>query len=739
MLRGGRRPAAALLLLCWAAGGAAQVHERASDGFCKTHVVVDASGVVSTASTAGEAGAVLLATPPHNQTFKVAANRITASSHDLTREYVTFHVFVEEGTVVDFEYGSKILDDSDGDASWCQGLPQHPLFKDETCTPGARKRNVKIGGLDAYIVTVTTDMSSDSGEMRDEESRVCFTQPPPGGKRCVYLRAIQAPEAPIIYVDGVGGTTNERDYSNNVLIAYVGNDASLPPAKQGLETLLEVRAVSSSRALQVEIDFAKLRSMRDRVYAELPGQRWLGPTTCRTTGSIHGPCDEWTRTLHYVPTVVETDKRYHVSFQASTLFPEANDFSVPEGVTGIACTGEVGVCANGTNAATLMDKVDTTVRVVEFKPKFLFSRREHVFIMDETGGGTGAGQLLKAVPNRTVPFLDPPVTANPVIKCANEPASAISASETYPESCIGLPGTARPHPAYANCPMRPFSMVAEIFCEGAPSGQGTWTLPPVCADKTKDQGGNLLGEEQRKASKAAITAETAKLQFSIASAKSTKGGKDAVALGLRLSERLFIQEPVKELGQDSTASSANSDVKFLAHTAVMWTPPLEAMGSVFDVCVDVRSAIASARRCVAVEVLSCFYCTAHSETLHTIAAKFQTNWMQLWSANHERMDEKLDIDPVGNTPWKDTKNPNYIKPGSLIRLGPVYHLPVRTEVPWLLEEFRTSRKSLMLANPSMPPAASHVEAGDSVCVLPDICTQEEEEWMRPASKDSLFP
>ena len=39
---------------------------------------------------------------------------------------------------------------------------------------------------------------------------------------------------------------------------------------------------------------------------------------------------------------------------------------------------------------------------------------------------------------------------------------------------------------------------------------------------------------------------------------------------------------------------------------------------------------------------------------------------------------------MGNTPWKDTKNPNYIKPGSLIRLGPVYHLPVRTEVALVL-------------------------------------------------------
>merc|ERR1712216_909799 len=113
--------------------------------------------------------------------------------------------------------------------------------------------------------------------------------------------------------------------------------------------------------------------------------------------------------------------------------------------------------------------------------------------------------------------------------------------------------------------------------------------------------------------------------------------------------------------------------------------------------------------------------------------------MQIWSANHEKMDEVVGVDPVGNSPWRDTKNPNHLEPGTLLRLGPVYHLPVHTEVAWLLKEFQTTRASLMLANPNLDPTATEMQAGESVCVLPDICTQEREEWMRPASKDSLFP
>ena len=40
----------------------------------------------------------------------------------------------------------------------------------------------------------------------------------------------------------------------------------------------------------------------------------------------------------------------------------------------------------------------------------------------------------------------------------------------------------------------------------------------------------------------------------------------------------------------------------------------------------------------------------------------------------------LHVDTEGTDPWRETKNPNHLKPGSLIRLGPVYHVPVNTTV-----------------------------------------------------------
>ena len=41
----------------------------------------------------------------------------------------------------------------------------------------------------------------------------------------------------------------------------------------------------------------------------------------------------------------------------------------------------------------------------------------------------------------------------------------------------------------------------------------------------------------------------------------------------------------------------------------------------------------------------------------------------------------------------------------------------------MLREFQTTHASLMLANPNLDPTATEMQAGESVCVLPDICTQ----------------
>ena len=620
MSRGMRRVPGVVLLVCWAVSATGEPTDPPrrkceADMLCSARLVIDvAAGTLAELQATANGLAwvkpgTLIDTPRNGQVFKIAENRITAMSNDNTREYISFHVLYDDkggSGNVKFEYGAKI----DRTGSWCSALPIHPLFAGQSCAPGAVKRTNKMGGLSAYLVTVSTDLTTaDSGEMRDSKSRVCFSatdidlaaNPPrnmTGATRCVYLRAITRTQFPKIFMGG------SEVPSTDAMVAFVGNSEDLSITEQGYDLRLEVRAVSLAANLKVDIEPS---TFGGRVFAELPGQRWAGPTTCLATGSTHGPCEVWTRTLIYRPTAVQIQKEFKINFQTITRFPQNNLFSDPQ-YAGVACAGVIGPCRNDTDVVNFMLNADgARVRVVEWTPRFRFTKEDHHFVMDEVDGGTFMGQIMQRQVG--VP-LTLPVYASAVMKCTDPKAE----DEESPATCIR-----DPHPAYANCPMKPFSFVAEMACMNGVAAR-QFTLPSEC-------------------NSASISTATAGLQFVIASARSASGS-NAVSMGLRLSERLFIAQPITEIGQDnSPVGGAGVKLQYLAHVAVVWTPPLEAMGHVFNVCVDAKGPKGFVKRCVPVEVKRCFYCTVQSETLHTIAAKFQTEWMQLWSANHEKMDE----------------------------------------------------------------------------------------------------
>mmetsp|Transcript_10138 Transcript_10138/g.23715 ORF Transcript_10138/g.23715 Transcript_10138/m.23715 type:complete len:608 (+) Transcript_10138:136-1959(+) len=159
-----------------------------------------------------------------------------------------------------------------------------------------------------------------------------------------------------------------------------------------------------------------------------------------------------------------------------------------------------------------------------------------------------------------------------------------------------------------------------------------------------------------------------------------------------------------------------SDTNFY-HTAVSWTPQLEMMGRSRRLCVRAETSTFAAEKCFVLEVQRCLYCTQPSDTLHSVAARFHTNWLQLWSANFQG-------DPVLNP---HEVNPNAIAAGTLLRLGPVYQLRLPEDLAHILHEFQTSEAAIRRTNRDLAPDATVIPA-QSLCVLPGICTQEDE-WM----------
>ena len=361
--------AVVLLLLCWAAGGAAAPPPRtrcnSADMFCSTRVVVNMASFPGKLENLVEDPqtdqwvdpGVMVDTPAHGQVFKIAPNQITASGLDTKREFVTFHVLYDDTAVnVEFNYGVNV----DVTGSWCTGLPDHPMFAGEACQPGHSRRSGsgKVGGVAAYLVSATTTAGlKDSGAMRDPGSSICYwarslSNNTAGAQRCVYLRAISLADGagPAVYV-------GNQTVGSEVIRAFVGNRNDVPPTEQGYELRVEVRASMPGATLSSPGSLLPLviesRTIGESA-AELPGQRWLGPTVCMETGSTEvssggttGPCKTWHRVLAWSPSTVLKNRKFEFAFQAVTKFPEPNEFFAPA-YAGVACAGKLGACPNGT-------------------------------------------------------------------------------------------------------------------------------------------------------------------------------------------------------------------------------------------------------------------------------------------------------------------------------------------------------------------------------------------------------
>ncbi|KAJ1467858.1 hypothetical protein T484DRAFT_2314489 [Baffinella frigidus] len=68
---------------------------------------------------------------------------------------------------------------------------------------------------------------------------------------------------------------------------------------------------------------------------------------------------------------------------------------------------------------------------------------------------------------------------------------------------------------------------------------------------------------------------------------------------------------------------------------VEWLPRLGAEGTTYRICARAFDSFSEARRCWVIEVVRCMYCTTGDdrESIQSVAARFSSNWLQLWAAN----------------------------------------------------------------------------------------------------------
>jgi len=160
---------------------------------------------------------------------------------------------------------------------------------------------------------------------------------------------------------------------------------------------------------------------------------------------------------------------------------------------------------------------------------------------------------------------------------------------------------------------------------------------------------------------------------------------------------------------------------------LQWTPPLEAAGGVYKVCVVAQDdAPSAASRCFTFEVKRCMYCT-DSESLSHVATRFRTSWLQIWSSNDpEWVTAHADSLSASHVQaWAATEHPHKLERGRLIRLGPVYRTRDEHEMEELAQRFGTTIWALLELNPDLAELAevnAPIPKGQEICVLPGICS-----------------
>mmetsp|Transcript_27588 Transcript_27588/g.72925 ORF Transcript_27588/g.72925 Transcript_27588/m.72925 type:complete len:159 (+) Transcript_27588:298-774(+) len=117
-------------------------------------------------------------------------------------------------------------------------------------------------------------------------------------------------------------------------------------------------------------------------------------------------------------------------------------------------------------------------------------------------------------------------------------------------------------------------------------------------------------------------------------------------------------------------------------------------------CVGAACALRAVDRCFAVRVAKCRYCLGPGETLMAAAAKYKTDWMQVWGANPTITD------------------PDDVALYTPLTLGPIYTVRVTDTLQRAADRFGTTSDNILGANPDVNAT---LQAGTALCVLPAVC------------------
>jgi len=126
-------------------------------------------------------------------------------------------------------------------------------------------------------------------------------------------------------------------------------------------------------------------------------------------------------------------------------------------------------------------------------------------------------------------------------------------------------------------------------------------------------------------------------------------------------------------------------------------------------CMGYRCAQRGRDICFTVHVVKCKYCLSIGETIMHAAARYKSDWLQIWGANPHIV------------------SPDSIPAWTSLQLGPMYSVRAGDTLENIARRFGTSSNNLLEANPDIQVVNDQgmINMGDELCVLPYVCTLEQ--------------
>mmetsp|Transcript_39599 Transcript_39599/g.93758 ORF Transcript_39599/g.93758 Transcript_39599/m.93758 type:complete len:402 (+) Transcript_39599:247-1452(+) len=158
---------------------------------------------------------------------------------------------------------------------------------------------------------------------------------------------------------------------------------------------------------------------------------------------------------------------------------------------------------------------------------------------------------------------------------------------------------------------------------------------------------------------------------------------------------------------------------------IIWYPRRGLEGASYTLCAHagdtfcegngLRGRVCTERkveRCYHIDVVKCQYCLGAGETIMAAAARYRTDWLQLWAANAH------------------LTTPDTLPAYQPLTLGPTYVVRASDTLQSLSMRFGTTASNILDANPDVDLVnnVASLEVGDEICILPWVCLTEQESY-----------